>query len=282
MTTERYLVSESWCPHCPAAKAAFIASGGKPANVISIAQARELGVTVTGIPYEFTLTPQPKPVAKQFTQPKQIPSDGRWPGLGERTPPVRYINWPGWGTIDLQTYNRNCNCSMCQQIRYKQQEYQRQLKEYNSTEYTPESIKASQEPTNESVVSELVEQMQLGPNDVVADLGSGGDARLVVGLVKRYRCRGIGVEIDPVAAERSRAVVRTAGLADVITIITVDALDFDFVKHRVTAVVAYLYPPLLEKLANKMRLCRIVATPFHAVPGLQMTQKNDVWIYHGV
>ena len=265
---ERYLMSELWCPHCPTAKAAFLASGGKPENVITIARAKQLGMNVSSIPCEFTLNAKPRvnqPIVHQPIVPRPMPA--------------RYINWPGYGTIDLETYNRNCNCSMCRTIRSKQADYQRQMREYNQSQYTPESIKASQESTDETVVAELVEQMQLTTDDVVCDLGSGRDARMVVGLVKRYRCRGIGVEIDPVAAERSRECIRDAGLADRITIITGDALDFDFTKHNVTAAVAYLYPPLLAKLSSKMKACRIVATPYHAVPGLPMTQTNDVWMY---
>jgi hypothetical protein len=56
---ERWLVSEPWCVNCPPAKARFKASGGKPENIISIAQAKALhGIDVGGVPHEFTTEKQ--------------------------------------------------------------------------------------------------------------------------------------------------------------------------------------------------------------------------------
>ena len=53
--TERWLVSESWCPNCPAAKRKFLDSGGSPSNVITIAEALSLhGKTIPAVPAEFT------------------------------------------------------------------------------------------------------------------------------------------------------------------------------------------------------------------------------------
>lgn len=53
--TERYLVSESWCAFCPAAKARFLSSGGKPENVINSAAARAMGHEWSGsVPHEFS------------------------------------------------------------------------------------------------------------------------------------------------------------------------------------------------------------------------------------
>lgn len=50
----RYLVSEPWCTYCPAAKQRFLSSGGSPENIITIAQARNMGRTISGVPAEFT------------------------------------------------------------------------------------------------------------------------------------------------------------------------------------------------------------------------------------
>ncbi len=52
---ERWLVSESWCRNCPAAKARFLASGGSKDNVITIAKALELhGQVIDSVPREYT------------------------------------------------------------------------------------------------------------------------------------------------------------------------------------------------------------------------------------
>jgi hypothetical protein len=52
---ERWLVSEPWCPSCPAAKKRFIASGGSQNNIITIAKALELhGRVIDSVPREYT------------------------------------------------------------------------------------------------------------------------------------------------------------------------------------------------------------------------------------
>lgn len=54
-TIERWLVSESWCSACPAAKTRFLRDGGKKSNIITIAQASELhGKSISGVPTEYT------------------------------------------------------------------------------------------------------------------------------------------------------------------------------------------------------------------------------------
>ena len=190
------------------------------------------------------------------------------------SPPARYIQWPGWGQIDLETYNRNCDCSMCVSIRAKQQEYRRQMEAFrqSQTQVTPD-----QEGCPHDVVESMLDQIQLRSDDVLADLGC-GDGRILLAAGKRG-IRGIGVEIDPARAEVARRNVAAAGLEHLVTIETGDALEFD--TSRATVVTAYLYPPLLAKLEPKLRGLRVVASPYHEIPGLKMTQAGEVWIYSG-
>lgn len=265
-----YIVSEDYCLPCRVAKAKFLAKGWPKENVITIAQAKQrFGITVARIPYEFEATVDTvQPAVQQVVH--------------QRQPPNRYIQWPGWGTIDLQTYNRNCNCGMCQSIRARQQEYQRQLKEYNQsqTSVKPEGTEASQESTPHEVVDNLVKAMELTPNDVLADLGC-GDGRILIHAVKTTGCRGVGIEIDPSIAAKARSNISASGLTKSITIITGDALQFDPTQYAVTAISAHLYEPLLEKLIPKFtqKRVRIVATPFHRIPRLRMVQNYGVWVY---
>jgi hypothetical protein len=54
--SERWLVSEDWCRNCPAAKQRFLASGGQPQNIITIAEAKRLhDKTIGGVPHEYTM-----------------------------------------------------------------------------------------------------------------------------------------------------------------------------------------------------------------------------------
>jgi hypothetical protein len=75
----------------------------------------------------------------------------------------------------------------------------------------------------------------------------------------------------------ARHAVKNAGFDHMITIKIGDALDFDFTEATVAT--TYLYPPLLAKLSPKLKPLRVVASPYHEIPGLSMTQIGDIWIY---
>lgn len=54
--SQRWLVSESWCANCPAAKARFIAAGNEVSRVITIAEAKRLhGRIVSSVPNEYVI-----------------------------------------------------------------------------------------------------------------------------------------------------------------------------------------------------------------------------------
>jgi len=181
-----------------------------------------------------------------------------------------------WGTIDLETYNRNCNCSMCRGIRALQQQY----RSYQPTSFVPENpenLPAEQQPTPDLVIDDMLSLMGLTSSDTLADIGC-GDGRILIAAARRYGCRGIGIEIDETQAQRARQAVSSAGLAGQIQILTGDARDFVPKDHGVTAITVYLYPELLAQLAPQLKSARVVASPFHEVPGLSMSRRGDVWI----
>lgn len=97
------------------------------------------------------------------------------------SPPIRYIDWPGWGTIDLETYNRDCNCSMCQTIRVKQRDYQRQLESFRKSQA---AVTPDQEGTPHELVESMLDSMELRDSDVVGDLGC-GDGRILIAAARR-------------------------------------------------------------------------------------------------
>ena len=195
----------------------------------------------------------------------------------ELAPPVRYIQWPGWGTIDLETYNRNCNCGMCNSIRGMQVNYRNQLRAYQqqSTSSSTQPVTPDQEGTPHALVETMLDSMELRSSDVLGELGC-GDGRVLIAAAKRG-IRGIGVELDPARAQVARRNVKAAGLDHLITIEVGDVQNFDM--QRVTVATAYLYPPLLAKLAPKLKRARVVASPYHEIPGLAMAKVGEVWIY---
>lgn len=254
-----YLVSESWCQHCPAAKRRFLAKGWPERNVLTIAECkRRFGFTVPSVPYEFG-----EPVAAKSVSVAVKPMR-----TAARLPVVQ----TQWGTIDLQTYQRNCNCPMCQGIRSLQQQYRQSLYSLPT-----ESLPPPQEPTPNEIIETMLPQLNLEPSSVLADFGC-GDGRILIAAVERYGCTAIGIEIDPIIADTARRRVADSGLSSRIQIVTADVRNYDPAKDRVTHAVAYLYPALLNELAATLSAIPVVASPFHEVPGLGQKRIGDVWI----
>ena len=147
------------------------------------------------------------------------------------------------------------------------------MRQYQSTPFQSE-VGPDQQGCPAETVEAMLDAIPIESGDTLVDLGC-GDGRIVIAAAKRgVRC--IGVEIDPARADVARQNVAASGLSELITIETGDALEFDM--SRATIATAYLYPPLLEKLSPKLKDMRVVASPFHPVPGLKMSQVADVWI----
>lgn len=180
-----------------------------------------------------------------------------------------------WGTIDLESYHRNCNCPMCQGIRALQAEYRQTA--FVETENVAGAIQAAQQPTPSPVVDRIMETLNLSESDVFADIGC-GDGRLLIDAVTMYGCTAVGIEIDPAKAKEAREKVAAAGLSDRITVLTGDANKFDPKAYGVTAAVAYLYPELLGQLKPMLETVPVLITPFHQVPGLVMESRGDLWV----
>lgn len=260
---EHWLVSEPWCRFCPAAKRAFLAEGHPASHILSIRQARERhGMSVTSVPFRYTTKKSVSVTA---------------PAVRQRLPVVD----TQWGRIDLETYQRNCNCPMCQGIRALQARYRAMQQPQTAVETpVPDAVapRASQEPTPADVIDRMLDLMRLTDRDVLADFGC-GDGRILIEAVRRSGCRGIGIEIDPEMAARARIAVRSAGLSDKIEIRTGDVLDFDPEPNGVTAVTAYLFPELLARIGRKVTKVRVAASPFHRIDGVPMSEHDGIWVY---
>lgn len=95
-----YLVSESWCQHCPAARSAFIAKGWPESNILTLDECESrFGFRPDHIPFEFG-EPEAKPVEVKPVQiamshSEMITLHNRLHGGGQWT-------WPG----DLETHLR--------------------------------------------------------------------------------------------------------------------------------------------------------------------------------
>ena len=120
--------------------------------------------------------------------------------------------------------------------------------------------------------------IHLSPTDVVYDAGC-GDGRILIEVVKRFGCRGIGVEIDEVKVGEAKRKVAEAHLSQRILIMQGDIMSFNPENYGVTVMVAFLYPETLAKLSPTSYSAKTVISPFHKIPQLAMTQYGDLWVY---
>src|SRR5688572_2599497 len=105
------------------------------------------------------------------------------------------------------------------------------------------------EPTPQRVVRQMLRLAEVGPGDVVYDLGS-GDGRIPITAAREFGARGVGIEIDPELVRRSEANARAAGVADRVAFLHADLFEADF--SDATVVTLFLYPDVNLRLRPRL------------------------------
>jgi SAM-dependent methyltransferase len=123
-------------------------------------------------------------------------------------------------------------------------------------------------PTPQEVVDEMLTLAEVGPEDVLFDLGS-GDGRIVITAARRLGARGVGVDIDPALVELARQNAAAAGVSHLVTFRVQDALTVDVADATVVAL--YLLPEGNARLRPRLtaqlsRGARIVSHSFDMGP----------------
>ena len=171
----------------------------------------------------------------------------------------------GWGSYQMCG---NTSCGMC----YGNTSHYTGNDSRYLTNYTQQNnIMLGKPPRDNAIAStpqELVEialaLAVLGPDDLVYDPGC-GDGRVLKTAWKKWKARGIGIEIDyDIAAE---AKDNCKGLP--ITIVNDDARSYTKVYKRATVVYMHLYTPLMEELVPKMQGVRVIVSYNHPIPFLK-------------
>lgn len=113
-------------------------------------------------------------------------------------------------------------------------------------------------PTPHDIVMEMLKLAEVGPNDVVYDLGC-GDGRIVVAAAKHFGAKAVGVDKNPQRVAESLENVKKNGVQDKVTIIQDDLFNIDL--SPATVITMYLLPsvnnallPKLEKLKPGTRI----------------------------
>ena len=106
------------------------------------------------------------------------------------------------------------------------------------------------EPTPMSVVRAMLELADVGPQDVVYDLGS-GDGRIPITAAREFGARGVGIELDPALVARSQANAREASVEDKVEFRLGDMYAADV--RPATVVILFLHPRPNLTLRPKLR-----------------------------
>ena len=104
-------------------------------------------------------------------------------------------------------------------------------------------------PTPDEVVNEMLEIVQVGPADIVYDLGS-GDGRIVIAAASRFGARGVGIEIDPEHVRESTEYASQAGVSHLVRFVEGDFFTADI--SEATVVTLYLLPEVNRQLLPKL------------------------------
>jgi precorrin-6B methylase 2 len=108
-------------------------------------------------------------------------------------------------------------------------------------------------PTPHDVVERMLQLAAVRKDDVLYDLGC-GDGRIVVAAAKRYGCRAVGVDIDPLRVRDARRNVRENHVEHLVTIKEGDLFKVDL--SEATVVTLYLSTRYNEKLLPQLSRMR--------------------------
>ncbi len=112
----------------------------------------------------------------------------------------------------------------------------------------PESL-APYVPTPTDVVEKMLELAELKPGEIIYDLGS-GDGRIIHTAAKRFKAKGVGIEIHGNLIEQSRKTAEEIGVSDTAQFIRGNLLDVDLSQADVVTV--YLLTPSNERIREKL------------------------------
>jgi ubiquinone/menaquinone biosynthesis C-methylase UbiE len=106
-------------------------------------------------------------------------------------------------------------------------------------------------PSAPNVVEAMLQLAQVGPEDVVYDLGS-GDGRIPIAAVQQFRAKAaVGIDIDPARIIEANANLLTAGVGDRVKFLNQDLFTSSI--GDATVVTLFLLQSLNEKLRPKLQ-----------------------------
>jgi predicted RNA methylase len=127
-----------------------------------------------------------------------------------------------------------------------------------------------------SMVHEMLTMAEVGPDDLVYDLGC-GDGRIIITAARRYGARAVGVELDPLRFLWCQMLITVLGLRGRVRIVYGDFFKQDLSPASVVS--CYLLSVTNKKLEVKFKSelkpnTRVVSNYF-IFPGLKLVSENE-------
>jgi len=136
-------------------------------------------------------------------------------------------------------------------------------------------------PTSMKMVNRMMEMAEVGPEDIVYDLGC-GDGRMVLAAAMRYHARAVGIEIDPLRYIWCQFLITILGQRKRIRIIFGNFFNKDL--NEADVIMCYLMPDALTKLERKFKQelrsgTRVVSNRFTFPTLYKMREEGDAKLY---
>ena len=139
-------------------------------------------------------------------------------------------------------------------------------------------------PTPMSMVHEMLTMAEVGPDDLVYDLGC-GDGRIIITAARRYGARAVGIELDPLRFLWCQVLITVLRLRGRVRIVYGDFFKQDL--SAASVVTCYLLTVTNKKLEGKFKRelrpdTRVVSNYF-IFPNLQLVnedKKEKLYLYY--
>ncbi len=116
------------------------------------------------------------------------------------------------------------------------------------------------------VMDRMLALADIGPRDVVYDLGC-GDGRFVIKAVKDFQARGVGIDLDPVRIAEAEALAAEAGVSERATFVCGDIFEANLTETTVLCL--YLMPEFHPRIHEQLRR--------EARPGLRIVSHDYIF-----
>ena len=132
-------------------------------------------------------------------------------------------------------------------------------------------------PTPHDVVAKMLEVAKVSKDDVVFDLGC-GDGRIVATAAKKFGCKGVGFDVNPVRVKESLATVDQFNVPHLVKIEKKNIFNVDLSEASV--ITLYLLPGLNRKLIPQLEKMkpgsRIVSHEYNGMTGIKPDKTIEI------